>query len=101
MKSLPKLLISRRKTVGIRVPDSPIAVGLVRELGHPILSTSVSQGEGDYLNDPDRIIPSYKDVVDLIIDSGLLTSEPSTILDLSDEVPVVVRRGAGDVSRFV
>jgi tRNA threonylcarbamoyl adenosine modification protein (Sua5/YciO/YrdC/YwlC family) len=98
MKHLPKILESKRKTVGIRVPDSPVTLALVRELGHPILSTSVTDGKGEILNDPKRIAEEYLNLVDVIIDGGVLVSEPSTVLDLTDERPKVVRRGAGDVS---
>lgn len=98
MKALPKILVSKRKSVGIRVPDSRVALDLVRQLGHPILSTSVTTEEGEILNDPALIGEHFNNVVDMIIDGGPLTSEPSTILDLTDDAPVVVRQGAGDVS---
>jgi tRNA threonylcarbamoyl adenosine modification protein (Sua5/YciO/YrdC/YwlC family) len=98
MKALPKILVSKRKSVGIRVPDSRVALDLVKQLGHPILSTSVTTDEGDILNDPAIIGEQFNNIVEMIIDGGVLTSEPSTILDLTDENPVVVREGAGDVS---
>lgn len=95
MKHLPRILVSRRKTVGIRVPDSAVALAIVRELGHPILSTSVTTEAGELLNDPDRIAESFRNSVDLILDGGVLVSEPSTVLDLTSEEPAVVRQGAG------
>ena len=98
MKQLPKILLSKRKTVGIRVPDSPVTLALVKELGHPILSTSVTLDDSEPLNDPDLIREHFHNAVDLILDGGLLTSEPSTVLDLTGEQPVVVRKGVGDVS---
>jgi tRNA threonylcarbamoyl adenosine modification protein (Sua5/YciO/YrdC/YwlC family) len=98
MKQFPKILVSRRKTVGIRVPDSKTTLALVRELGHPILSTSVTNQEGDLVNDPGKIGDLFRDNVELILDGGVLVSEPSTVLDLTGETPRVVRRGAGDVS---
>ena len=98
MKHLPKILVSKRKTVGIRVPDSPIALTLVRELGHPILSTSATDETGEILNDPARIAEQFQSVVDLILDGGLLLSKPSTVLDLTNDRAKVVRLGAGDVS---
>lgn len=98
MKALPKILVSKRKSVGIRVPKSEVALALVRQLGHPILSTSITTDEGEILNDPVVIGEHFNNIVDMIIDGGMLTSEPSTILDLTDEAPVVVRQGAGDVS---
>jgi len=98
MRQLPRILVSKRKTVGIRVPDSRITLALIKELGHPILSTSVTTESGEILNDPDRIVSEFRNVVDLIIDAGTLNSEPSTVLDLTDETPRVVRMGSGDVS---
>ena len=95
MKHLPRILVSRRKTVGIRVPESAVALMIVRELGHPILSTSVTTETGELLNDPEAIASSFRNSVDLILDGGVLVSEPSTVLDLTAEEPVVVRLGAG------
>jgi tRNA threonylcarbamoyl adenosine modification protein (Sua5/YciO/YrdC/YwlC family) len=98
MKQMPKILVSKRKTVGIRVPDSRVTLALVKELGHPILSTSVTDTKGAILHDPEAIAEEFKNRVDAIIDAGPLVSEPSTILDLTGERPIVVRQGAGDVS---
>lgn len=98
MKQFPKILVSKRKTVGIRVPDSPVALALVRAVGHPILSTSVASRDGEVLNDPDLIEEEFRNIVDLILDGGPLISEPSTVLDLTGDQPVVVRMGAGDPS---
>jgi tRNA A37 threonylcarbamoyladenosine synthetase subunit TsaC/SUA5/YrdC len=71
---------------------------LVRELGHPILSTSVTDEQGTILNNPEEIAASFRNSVELILDAGVLVSEPSTVLDLTGERPRVVRLGAGDVS---
>jgi len=98
MKQLPKILVSKRKTVGIRVPDSPVSLAIIRRLGHPILSTSVTTEDGEVLNDPDLIAERYRNSVELILDGGILTSEQSTVLDLTEETPRVIRQGAGDVS---
>lgn len=98
MKHLPKILVSKRKTVGVRVPDSPVTLALVRELGHPILSTSVTTDEGEVLNDPARIVDLFHTSVDLILDGGPLVSEQSTVLDLTGDQPVIIRQGAGDTS---
>jgi tRNA threonylcarbamoyl adenosine modification protein (Sua5/YciO/YrdC/YwlC family) len=98
MKHLPKILVSKRKTVGIRVPDSTITLAIVRELGHPILSTSVTTESGELLNDPESIIAKFRNSVDMIIDGGVLTSEPSTVVDLTNEAAEIVREGAGDAS---
>ena len=100
MRHLPKILVSRRKTVGIRVPRSPISIALVQALGHPVLSTSVSLENGELINDPELIIRKFHNRVEMIIDGGVLMSEPSSVIDLTDETPRVVRAGAGDVSMF-
>ena len=97
MKQLPKILVSKRKTVGIRVPASPTALALVHTLGHPILSTSVASPDGEILNDPDEISHQFKNRVEMIIDSGPLVAEPSTVIDLTGDKAEVVRYGSGSV----
>jgi tRNA threonylcarbamoyl adenosine modification protein (Sua5/YciO/YrdC/YwlC family) len=96
-KEAPKILLQKRPTVGVRIPDSAVAIGLVRELGHPLLSTSVPQGEDDYYTDPAAIAETYKHDVDLILDAGILANLPSTIVDFSGPVPNIIRHGAGGV----
>jgi tRNA threonylcarbamoyl adenosine modification protein (Sua5/YciO/YrdC/YwlC family) len=98
MKQLPKILVSKRKTVGIRVPDSRVTLAIVRELGHPILSTSATGESGEVLNDPELIAERYRNSVELILDGGILTSEQSTVLDLTEDTPRVARQGSGDIS---
>jgi tRNA threonylcarbamoyl adenosine modification protein (Sua5/YciO/YrdC/YwlC family) len=97
MKHLPKILVSKRRTVGIRVPNSPVSLALVRSLGHPILSTSVTTEDGEILNDPAVIAEHYRHRVELILDAGVLVSEPSTVVDLTTDTPEIVRMGAGPV----
>lgn len=101
LKQLPKSLITRRKAVGIRVPDNIIAQSLIRELGHPVLGASVTGPDGGILNDPAVIEELYGHRVDLILDAGPGRLEVSTILDLTDDRPVVVREGAGDISMLL
>ena len=98
MRTLPKILVSKRKTVGIRVPDSRVAHDLVKALGHPNLSTSVAIGERKMAKDPDEIADNFKNQVDMILNVGMLTSALSTVLDMTGERPVLLRRGAGDIS---
>lgn len=98
MKQLPRILVSKRKTVGIRVPDSPLTLALVHRLGRPVLSTSVTGPGGEMLNDPDSIALHFRNSVDLILDGGPLTDDPSTVLDLTGDTPVLVRQGSGDAS---
>ena len=99
LKQLPKSLISKRKTVGIRVPENTICREIVKELGHPILSASITMdNDGEVVSDPELIKRHYEAYVDLIIDGGNSSMEYSTVLDITDERPVVLREGAGDVS---
>jgi tRNA threonylcarbamoyl adenosine modification protein (Sua5/YciO/YrdC/YwlC family) len=98
MKQLPRILISRRKSVGIRVPDNRVALALVREHGSPILSTSVTLENGQLLNDPDVIAEHFNSAVEMILDSGPLHSEPSTVIDLTGDEPVILRQGAGSAT---
>jgi tRNA threonylcarbamoyl adenosine modification protein (Sua5/YciO/YrdC/YwlC family) len=96
-REVPKKLWSKRKTVGIRVPDNLIAQILSKELGHPIVSTSVTDENGDILNDEESIVKYYGKLVDLILYSGPLSTLPSTIIDFSGEEPEIVRQGAGEI----
>lgn len=96
-REVPKKLWSKRKTVGIRVPDNLIAQLLTKELGHPIVSTSVTDDNGEILNDEETIVKLYGKKVDLIIYSGPLSITPSTIIDFSGEEPEIVREGAGEI----
>lgn len=99
-KQVPKKLWSKRKTIGIRVPNNPIALKLTRELGNPIISTSVTNRKGEVLSDPFEIKNILDSSVDLMLASGNLGGSPSSIIDLSGESPEIIREGAGDVSLF-
>jgi tRNA threonylcarbamoyl adenosine modification protein (Sua5/YciO/YrdC/YwlC family) len=101
LEHLPRSLVSKRKTVGIRVPNNKICLELIKALGHPILSASVTNGDGKIINDPQVIKEKYEKRVDLILDGGMSQLDVSTILDLTEEQPVVVREGAGDVSMLL
>jgi tRNA threonylcarbamoyl adenosine modification protein (Sua5/YciO/YrdC/YwlC family) len=100
-KEVPKKLWSNRKTVGIRVPDHPICLNIVRELGHPIISTSTTNRKGEVIFDPLEIRTIFNTQVDLMLASGNLNNDQSSVVDLSTEEPEVIREGAGDVSLFV
>jgi len=95
---VPDLLLRRQKTVGIRIPDSPIALELVKRLGHPIISTSAATPEGEVLIDAKEIKERLGHGLELILDGGYQPNEPSSVIDLSGPEPVVVRAGKGDVS---
>lgn len=99
-REVPKKLWTKRKTVGIRIPDHPVALMLAKELGNPIVSTSVTNRKGEILFDPEEIRFVFNTQVDLMLSSGALEGKPSSIIDISNEEPEVIREGAGDVSIF-
>ena len=92
----------KKTTVGIRVPDNTIALDIVRELGNPIVSTSIHDEDEiiEYTTDPELILEKWGKLVDLIIDGGYGGNEASTIIDFSDDEPVVVREGKGSLEIF-
>lgn len=96
-KQVPKTLLQKRKTVGIRIPDSQVAIALADGLGRPILSTSVPQGTDGYYTDPEEIMNQYKYEIDLILDAGVTFNQPSTIVDFTSEEPGILRAGAGSI----
>ena len=100
-KQVPKLLQSKRKTVGIRIPKHSIALKIVEEFGNPIISTSTTSRRGNILIDPIEIKNVFNWQVDLMLASGNLNGRPSSVINLSEEEPEVIREGAGDVSLFV
>ncbi|MGQ9653547.1 MAG: L-threonylcarbamoyladenylate synthase [Thermodesulfobacteriota bacterium] len=99
-RMVPKIMLTKRKTVGIRVPDNPICLALVKELGHPIITTSVSRPDEQLYNDPQEIHDRLKGKLDLVVDGGIIVAEHSTIVDLTDETPVILRVGKGPVAYF-
>lgn len=99
-KIVPKMFVTKQKTVGIRVPDSPIALALVKALGRPLVSTSATTPDGEVLIDPSDIQDLLGHGLDIIIDGGYQLDEPSTVLDLTGDEPVVLRMGKGDVAGF-
>lgn len=96
--SLPKEF-KKKTTVGIRVPDNEIALEIVRKLGNPIVSTSIHDEDEilEYSTDPELIFEKWQNLVDVIIDGGYGDNEASTIIDLSDGEPVVIREGKGSL----
>lgn len=95
--SVPKYIQSKKKTVGIRIPDNNIPLEIVRELGHPIMSTSIHDDDEilEYTTDTELIYEKYKNLVDIVIDGGYGDNEPSTIIDCTDYEPVIIREGKG------
>jgi len=95
---VPDLVLRRQKTVGIRVPDSPIALALVRQLAHPVISSSAATPSGEVLIDAKDIKEQLGHGLDLVLDGGYKANEPSSVIDLTGPEPVVVRQGKGDTS---
>jgi tRNA threonylcarbamoyl adenosine modification protein (Sua5/YciO/YrdC/YwlC family) len=96
-REVPKVLLEKRKTVGIRVPDNRVCQSLLAEFGNPIISTSASLPEQDYIGDPDLIESTFANRVELFLDSGPGGLRPSTVIDLTEGEPLLVRQGKGKV----
>ncbi|WP_447637249.1 L-threonylcarbamoyladenylate synthase [Flavobacterium microcysteis] len=96
--NLPKEF-KKKNTVGIRVPDNSIALEIVRQLGNPIVSTSIHDDDDviEYTTDPELIFEKWQNLVDVVIDGGYGDNQASTIIDLSGSEPVVVREGKGSI----
>ena len=100
-KELPRRLMTKRKTIGIRVPDNAIALALLEALGEPILSCSLMLPHTEVTeSDPDEIREYLEKRVELSIHGGYLGQQPTTVVDLTDETPVIIREGAGDLTPF-
>lgn len=96
-----RLLHPKRKTIGIRVPDHAICQALLAELNEPLLTTTLQMpGASEPLNDPEAIRDVLGSRLDLIIDGGAGTLEPTTVVDLTGDAPVVMRQGRGDPAPF-
>jgi tRNA threonylcarbamoyl adenosine modification protein (Sua5/YciO/YrdC/YwlC family) len=94
---IPKLFKNKKKTVGIRIPDSTIVLELVRELGRPIVTTSIHDQDEviEYTTDPELIFEKFSDFTDAIIDGGYGNNEASTVVDCTGEEIEIVRQGLG------
>ena len=99
-RQVPKILQTKRRTVGIRVPDHPIALRLVELLGHPIISTSASLPDSPAESDPYEIEAKFTPHLELVIDAGIILPAPSSIISLIDDVPEIIREGKGPVELF-
>lgn len=97
---VPRIVLTKRNEVGIRIPDNRICQAFVAEMGNPILSSSVRLPDDQLLDDPKEIDRLYKGQVDLVIDGGVFLPEPSSVIRLMEDVPEVIREGKGDVTPF-
>lgn len=99
MNKVPDYFISKRKTVGIRVPDNSIPIEIVKELGNPIMTTSIKDDDEvvEYTTDPELIHERYQDIVDIVIDGGYGDNIPSTVVDCTTDEPEIIREGKGEL----
>ena len=97
---VPKIMLTKRKSAGIRVPDHPICISLVKALGNPIISTSATLPDGSQLFDASLIQDVFKGRLDAVIDGGAVSGKPSSVISLINDEPEVIREGMGDVSLF-
>jgi len=95
---VPNTVTTRQKTVGIRIPDDQIALAIVRELGHPLVTTSANLTGEAPLHDPAEIEQSMGRMLDFVIDGGIRYGDPSTVISLIDDKVEVLREGCGDIS---
>ncbi len=94
---VPDYFISKRKTVGIRIPDNPIPIEIVRVLGNPIMTTSIKDNDEflEYTTDPELIYENYSEIVDAVVDGGFGDNVPSTVVDCTESEPIILREGKG------
>ena len=97
-REVPDLLLTRQKTVGIRIPDNRICCDLVTALGNPIITTSANLSGEEPEGDPRRIADTFGSQLDFVIDGGILATDVSSVVSLIGAVPEVLRLGLGDVS---
>lgn len=98
-REVPKMVLSKQKTVGIRVPDHPVVTTLARELGRPIISSTAAPPGEDAMIDPSEIDDRFK--LDLVLDGGVCGINPTTVVDLSEGQVEIVREGAGPIDDLV
>jgi tRNA threonylcarbamoyl adenosine modification protein (Sua5/YciO/YrdC/YwlC family) len=99
-REVPKLVQSKRKTVGIRIPNSEVIRAIVRELGRPVISTTAQHPDGEPFVDPHEIAAEFKGLA-MVLDAGAGGMVPTTVIDLTQVPPVIVREGAGSIEEFV
>ena len=92
---VPKIMLTKRKTVGIRVPDNNICIGIVQTFGRPIISTSAGY------DDLQSIKETYGSHIDILVDGGVFYPNPSSVVSLIEDVPKIIREGKGDISSFL
>ncbi len=99
-KLVPKIMLTKRKTAGIRVPDNAICLAIVEALGNPVISTSATKPDGSIIPDPSLIDDFFGFRINAVIDGGPTPNQPSSVISLINDDPDVLREGIGDVSIF-
>jgi tRNA threonylcarbamoyl adenosine modification protein (Sua5/YciO/YrdC/YwlC family) len=99
-KLVPKIMLTKRKTAGIRVPDHPICLELVETLGNPIITTSATMPDGTNFFDPSLSHDFFHPRIDVVIDGGPVPGHPSSVISLINDMPEVIRKGRGDITVF-
>ncbi len=99
-RETPRMLQSKQKTVGLRVPDHPVPLAVIKELGNPIISTSANRSSEEVLTDPSQLEEVLGSQVDLILECGQLPILPSSVISLVGDKAEILRRGQGDLSYF-
>ncbi len=99
-KLVPKIMLTKRKTAGIRIPDNNICTDLINGLGNPIISTSSTNSLGEILHDPLDIYDYFSQRIDIVIDGGRVPGKPSSVISLIDDLPKVIRTGLGSIEMF-
>ena len=97
--NIPKIFQSKKKTIGIRIPDNSIVNAIIEELGHPIITTSIRDEDTivEYTTDPELIYEKYKNLVDVVINGGYGDNEASTIVDCTSGEAIIIRQGKGEL----
>ena len=99
-KLVPKIMLTQRKTAGIRVPNNSICLTLVNQLGNPIITTSATKPDGTIFHDASLIHDYFGNRIDAVIDGSIVPGKPSSVISLIDDIPEVIREGMGDVTLF-
>jgi len=99
-KLVPKIMLTKRRTAGIRVPDNPICLNLVKELGNPVITTSATMPDGTIFHDASLLHEYFGNRVDVVVDGSIVPGQPSSVILLINDIPEIIRKGLGDVTIF-
>jgi len=99
-KLVPKIMLTKQKTVGIRVPDNAIALAIARELGNPVISTSATDLDGNPFEDASLLHDFFDTLIGIVVDGGFVPGRASSVISLIDDIPEIIRHGAGDIDLF-